>query len=147
MEIKIKTLVESNLESVYSGFNLELFEKLLPVFPKSKVLRFDGCISGDVVTIEMNFLLFKQKWESLITYYHKEEKEMIFVDTGSTLPFFLKSWEHRHILVKSKNGRTLIIDNILFSSGFFLFDWILYPILYFQFSSRQPIYKRFFSAK
>ncbi|MBY0425335.1 MAG: hypothetical protein K2Q22_06840, partial [Cytophagales bacterium] len=132
--------------SVFNRFDLALFEALAPSFPKTKVIRFDGCKSGDVVTIELDFILFKQRWESLITYFHKTEKEVIFVDTGSKLPFFLQKWEHRHIIVKSKDGGSLIVDHIDYTSGFFLFDWLLFPIMNKQFSDRKPVYKKYFGA-
>jgi ligand-binding SRPBCC domain-containing protein len=146
LEIKIKSFVKPDVETVFSRFDLALFKELAPPFPKTNVLRFDGCQSGDVVAIELDFVFFKQKWESLITYFHKTDKEIIFVDTGSVLPFFLKTWEHRHIIVKTKEGGSLIIDHIFFSSGFFLFDWFLYPVLRKQFADRKPIYKRYFGG-
>jgi len=146
LEIRIKTFVAPDIESVFSRFTVDLFNELIPPFPKAKVLRFDGCKSGDVVILELDFLLFKQKWESLITYFNKTEKEVIFIDSGSVLPFFLKKWEHRHLIVRTKEGGSIIIDHIFFTSGFFLFDWFLYPFLYKQFADRKPIYKNYFGV-
>lgn len=146
MEIRIKTHVKPDFETVFSRFDLTLFKQLSPPFPKTNVLRFDGCKSGNIVSLELDFLIFKQKWESLITYFNRTEKEVVFIDTGSILPFFLKKWEHRHLIVSSKQGGSIIIDHIFFTSGFFLFDWVLFPVLYKQFADRKPIYRQYFGA-
>lgn len=143
MNIKIETVVSANLEEVISRFDQDLFSQLNPPFPPVKLIRFDGSEKGDIVMLELNFLLFKQKWISEILEESREEKAWYFVDHGTKLPFFLKYWQHRHLAREEKNG-TRITDDITFKTPFLLFDFLMYPILYLQFLYRKPIYKRYF---
>ncbi|MEO9869841.1 SRPBCC family protein [Ekhidna sp.] len=145
MRIKIKTKVSSTKERVKEGFTRDLFMSLNPPFPPVKLLKFDGCGTGDKVALELNFLLFKQKWISDITEAYEDEKSWYFVDQGSRLPFFLKKWRHHHGVEKAGSG-SIIIDEITFSTGTVLTDALMYPLLYGQFLYRKPIYKRKFSG-
>ena len=143
MRLTITTFVKQDWKQVTKGFTEELFLALNPPFPPVKLLQFDGCHKDDVVTLELNFLLFKQTWQSLITSDEKGSDHFQFVDEGVKLPFFLKNWTHRHRIEKSSNG-SRIIDDINFSTGTWLTDLIFWPLLYGQFAYRTPIYKRFF---
>ena len=69
-----------------------LFNKLAPPFPRAKLLRFDGSTTGDVVEVELQFGLFKQRWQSLIVEHGQDSQSIWFVDEGKQLPFFLKSF-------------------------------------------------------
>ena len=143
MNIIISTKVNQNLLKVWEGFNLELFSKLAPPFPPVKVKEFGGCLTGDKVHLELNFILFKQDWISDIVDQKRTESEIYFIDEGTKLPFFLKYWKHRHRLVKDDEG-TLIIDDISFKTPTILTDYLFYPLMYLQFLYRKPIYKKVF---
>lgn len=144
MRIVIQTKVQANTERVFCGFNEKLFQRLAPPFPPVSVLRFDGCRTGGIIHLNLNFILFRQDWISLITRHGKREREYYFVDEGKTLPFFLCSWRHIH-RVKHWDGGTLIIDQIDFRSWNKLMEIMLYPILYMQFLYRKPVYRRIFN--
>uniref|UniRef100_UPI004047D40D hypothetical protein n=1 Tax=Roseivirga sp. TaxID=1964215 RepID=UPI004047D40D len=126
-----------------AGFNEELFQKLSPPFPKVILKRFDGSLKGDIVSLQLDFFVFKQIWTSEITSSISTSHKFEFVDKGIELPFFLKSWQHRHTILL-ENGRVSIIDDIDFSSSFRFFDYLLYPVMYLQFFLRKPIYKKVF---
>ncbi len=143
MKINIETKVEQNYLAVKEGFDETLFTKLSPPFPPVKLLRFDGSKKGDIVTLELNFLLFKQKWTSEITEDKTTSKEFFFVDKGVELPFFLKKWQHRHRLIKAGEN-TVIRDEITYQGTFGILTVLLYPALYLQFLYRKPIYKKIF---
>lgn len=145
MKINIETQVEQDYLEVKEGFNESLFTKLSPPFPPVKLLRFDGSKKGDFVTLELNFILFKQKWTSEITEDKTTDQEFYFVDKGIELPFFLKKWEHRHRIIKSGNG-SIIRDEISYESKGALMTLILYPALFIQFLYRKPIYKKIFQG-
>jgi ligand-binding SRPBCC domain-containing protein len=145
MKIKIATQVKSEWKKVVSGFTKELFVKLNPPFPPVVVKQFDGCIKGDKVVLELNFLLFKQEWVSDIIESVEDENGFSFIDVGVKLPFFLSRWRHHHIIKKREDGGTTIIDDIDFSTGSLLTDLLFYPILYGQFLYRKPIYRKIFS--
>lgn len=146
MKIKITTKVSENYENVFQGFNEELFKKLAPPFPPFKLVQFDGCRTNDIVKIELNMILFKQNWISLITDSSKDSEEIYFIDEGLELPFFLKYWKHKHRIIKTKNG-SKIIDDIIFTTPYKLLDYLIYPALYLQFLYRKPIYKKEFALK
>ncbi|MCH7413129.1 hypothetical protein MM213_06520 [Belliella sp. R4-6] len=143
MDINIETKVEQDYLKVKEGFDETLFKKLSPPFPPVKLLRFDGSSKGDLVTLELNFIFFKQKWTSEITEDRTDEQEFYFIDEGTVLPFFLKSWRHKHRIIKSGEG-SIIRDEISYSGPFGLMTLLLYPALYLQFLYRKPIYKKLF---
>jgi ligand-binding SRPBCC domain-containing protein len=146
MKITISTPVKQSIEEVWAGFDQKLFSKLAPPFPPVRLLRFDGSEVGNEVHLELNFIVFKQIWTSLIIQNVKTDKEIYFIDEGIKLPFFLTYWQHKHRIVKiiaMKTGvHTRIIDEIEFKSPF---GFLLYPVLYLQFLYRKPIYKRIFA--
>lgn len=141
MRIEIETHVEQSALEVWEGFTKELFEALSPPFPKATLLQYDGNQKGDIVAIELNFLLFKNKWVSLISDNQTTETGYFFIDEGKELPFFLSKWKHKHIINKSGEGAA-IIDQIEFKSPL---GWLMYPFIYLQFLQRKPLYKKIFS--
>ena len=145
MKIKIATQVKSEWKNVVSGFTKDLFVKLNPPFPPVIVKQFDGCIKGDKVVLELNFLFFKQEWVSHIVESVEDENGFSFIDVGVKLPFFLSRWRHHHIIEKRVGGGVAIIDDIEFSTGTLLTDFLFYPVLYGQFLYRKPIYKKIFN--
>src|SRR5690606_38365524 len=108
MRLKFTTRVNQDYRSVMQGFTKELFVKLNPPFPPVRLIRFDGCKKGDIVSLEFSFIFFKQRWESLIVEDHLTEEEFYFIDEGRKLPFFLKHWRHKHKIVKSKRGSKIV---------------------------------------
>jgi ligand-binding SRPBCC domain-containing protein len=146
MKFRISTLVDKYYLDVKKGFNADLLSTLSPPFPPVKLLRFDGSEVGDLVTLELNLILFKQIWISKITEAGTTEDEYFFVDEGVKLPFFLGWWKHRHRIVRIDERRSEIRDEITYSGRFRLLTPFLYPILYLQFLFRRPIYRRVFSA-
>ena len=145
MRVKIATKVNAPLEKVKEGFTEDLFLSLNPPFPPVDLIRFDGCKKGDTVALELNFILFRQHWISVITQDETNDEAWHFIDKGVQLPFFLKRWKHKHEVVVSEHGST-IIDDISFSTGFFLTNLLMYPALYLQFLYRKPIYKNIFKS-
>ena len=143
MKLTIRTAVNAPLPTVWAGFNLALFNKLSPPFPPVKVVRFDGCLKGDVVSLELNFLLFKQRWDSDIIDQQTTSDEIYFIDQGTKLPFFLKVWHHKHRLIKTGTG-TVIADEITYQTPNVLLDYVMYPLMWLQFAYRKPIYRRVF---
>ncbi len=146
MNITIKTLVDQRLPEVIAGFNGDLFLKLNPPFPKVRLIQFDGCKTGDLVSLELNFLLFKQVWTSEITEDFSDSEQFFFVDQGIKLPFFFKTWQHKHIL-QVRDDKTVITDDITYQTPSLLTDWLMYPLLYLQFLYRKPVYRKVFGLR
>lgn len=147
MNFKITTTVSTPFRQVFRLFTKELFIKLSPPFPRLKLLRFDGSNTQDHVAVELDFLLFKQEWESVIVEKKESKEEIYFVDEGIKLPFFLKKWKHKHRIIQKDNKQAEIIDEIEFETPFKPLDILLYPILYFQFAYRKPIYQKVFGKE
>lgn len=143
--IRIETAVQQSVEQVVAGFDQQLFLKLNPPFPPVRVLRFDGVAVGDEVHLELNFLLFRQKWISVITASSGTDDHFEFVDEGKELPFFLSRWEHRH-RIERRSNETVIIDDIEFSSPVGILDWALWPPMWLQFMWRKPVYRKTFES-
>lgn len=144
LKINIQTAVSASPAQVWEGFTESLFLKLSPPFPPVRLLRYDGNTPPDEVHIELNFLVFRQVWVSVITDQQQSPAEYFFVDEGKKLPFFLSRWRHKHRIVAQPKG-SLIIDEIEFSTPTLLTNFIFYPILYAQFLYRKPIYRNIFS--
>ncbi|RAJ99936.1 ligand-binding SRPBCC domain-containing protein [Larkinella arboricola] len=143
MQVIIQTRVEQPMHRVWDGFTLHLFNQLSPPFPPVNVVRFDGCLKGDTVHLQLNFLLFKQDWISAITEQQETDQEIYFIDRGTKLPFFLAYWQHKHRLIR-EGTHTRIADEVTFRTPTRLTDFLMYPIMYGLFAYRKPIYKRYF---
>ncbi len=144
MNFSIKTSVKAHYLDVAKGFTLELFKALAPAFPRVKVLRFDGCEKGHQVWIELNLFLFKQRWDTHIVENGQNEQEWYFIDEGTVMPFPLKTWKHIHQVLNQADGTSQIVDNIYYSTGSKILDYLMFPLFYQQFSARGPIYKKIF---
>ncbi|AXE19810.1 hypothetical protein DR864_19715 [Runella rosea] len=144
MKLILRTPVQQSYLQVWKGFDETLFRRLSPPFPPVRVVRFDGCLKGNTVELELNFFLFKQLWTSKITEQQGNAEEVFFIDEGVKLPFFLSYWRHRHRIIKD-GEHTIIADEIEFRTPSVLTDYLFYPLLYGQFLYRKPIYRKVFS--
>ncbi|MFT6970180.1 MAG: ligand-binding SRPBCC domain-containing protein [Roseivirga sp.] len=143
MKISVSTKVSQSMLEVAKGFDEKLFTALSPPFPKVQLKRFDGSTKGDIISLELDFIFFKQLWTSEIIDNSVSENRFEFIDSGIELPFFLKYWRHQHVILEQAEGST-IVDNIEFKTPFIIFDYLMYPLMYLQFVYRRPIYKKLF---
>jgi ligand-binding SRPBCC domain-containing protein len=139
MRIVLKSKVDCTLKKVNDNFDEELFKYLLP--PGAKLIEYGGSETGDIVHLK---LPLAGTWKSKITDHGRNSGSIYFIDEGVTLPFPLKRWKHKHILNQNEN-KTIIEDNIAFSTGFLLSDALVYPFLYLAFSPRVKQYKKYFA--
>lgn len=143
MRVHITTQVSADLATVKAGFDQELFLKLNPPFPSVKLLRFDGCKTGDWVELLLDFKFSKQKWVSEITFDNENDQVFEFVDEGREMPFPFSYWRHHHHMKTSGSG-CLITDSIEYQAKNKFLTFLVYPILKLQFLYRKPIYRRVF---
>jgi len=94
--------------------------------------------------MELDFLLWKDTWTSIITHDSTTENGFDFIDEGKKLPFPFKKWKHHHIVTQNEDNGSDIIDDISYHSAFILLDLLLYPLMFAQFLYRRPVYKRVF---
>ncbi len=146
MRFQVKTKVEQDFKSVHKQFNLLLFMKLKSPLMSFIVKRFDGCNLGDIIELDAKILFIKQYWLAEIIEAKETDEEIYFVDTGVKTPFPIKHWTHKHRIIKQSKS-SVIIDDITFKTSNFIFDMILFPVVYVQFYWRKHIYKNYFKVK
>ena len=145
MHLILRTAVAQPPAQVMAGFTRALFEALAPPFPRLRVLRFDGCRTGDHVDIELNTLVKRLRWTSLIVDDGQlPDGTQFFVDEGQELPPPLRYWRHRHLIEPGPGGTSVVVDNLEYRTASPLLDALLYPAMWAQFAWRQPIYRRWF---
>jgi ligand-binding SRPBCC domain-containing protein len=138
-------IAEASVDAVFAGFDLALFTFLSPALPKMRVQRFDGCKTGDIVSVSL-FVpgLPEQKWISEIIHHESVPGRFHeFIDEGKTLPFFLKKWKHVHRIEQAEND-VLIVDDIHFKTSWYFPSLLAYTMLYPSFSARKKKYAAFF---
>lgn len=145
IHVRIATEVAASLPAVHAAFTRTLLERLNPPFPPAKLLRYDGEQPGNEVWIELNFILFKQVWKSVITEQQQTTIAVYFIDKGVQLPFFLRSWQHKHLLEALPGGGTRIVDELRFTTPFWLPGILAQPLFAGLMLYRKPIYKRVFA--
>ena len=145
MRVLLRTAVARPPAEVMAGFTRALFVALAPPFPRLRLLRFDGCRTGDRVEIELDTLVKRLPWTSLIVDNGQlEDGTLFFVDEGQTLPPPLRYWRHRHLIQPGPNGGSIIVDNLEYRTASPVLDALLYPAMWAQFAWRKPIYRRWF---
>lgn len=143
MQFRIKSDVKAEFRFVASHFGKPLFTHLLPKFPPIKLLRFEGCAKGDLVSLTMKLFGYTMEWDSEIIQTASYDRENNFIDQGIKLPFFLIYWEHKHRIIGNLNN-TVIIDEIYYKSPNLLLEILMYPLLYLSFFARKKGYRTFF---
>lgn len=145
MHVTLRTAVSQPPAVVMAGFTRELFVALAPPFPRLRLLRFDGCHAGDRVEIELDTLVKRLSWTSLIVDDGVQpDGTHFFVDEGQVLPPPLRFWRHRHLIEPGPNGGSVIVDALEYRTASRLLDVVLYPAMWAQFAWRRPIYRRWF---
>ena len=145
MHVILRTAVAQPPAQVLAGFTRELFIALAPPFPKLRLLRFDGCRTGDQVEIELDTLVKRLLWTSLIVDDGQlADGTLFFVDEGQTLPPPLRYWRHRHLIQPGPQGGSIIVDDLEYRTATPALDALLYPAIWAQFAWRKPIYRRWF---
>jgi len=146
MNIRLQTKVDGNYKDIIKQFDLALFEALKPKNAKMEIVEFSGSRKGDIV--HLRFLgPIKAEWISKITEDYQDHKEAYFIDQGTTLPFPLTYWKHKHVVKKITDDTSYIIDDMTFKGPFFLITWLLYPALYIAFYPRKKIYRSYFKKQ
>lgn len=140
---QITCRVSASLPYVWSKFDQSLLAKLAPPFPIARIIQFDGCQVNDKVCIELDFLLYKTRWNSEITAYQVDATSYVFVDEGTRVPFGIKTWRHVHRIESISEQESAVIDKIQFQTNYKLLDWLLFPLIWGMIAYRLPLYKKY----
>ena len=134
-------------QEVFSKFDKHLFLKLKPPFVDINLLNFGGTKKGEIIALEIKPLFSKtQLWESLICDLQTSEAESFFVDVGKTLPWPLKTWEHKHIIKQINHLECEIIDDIRYTCQNFVLELLYQFPMWLMFYARRRIYKKIFGS-
>ncbi|MFW5658896.1 MAG: hypothetical protein ACOCZ8_02825 [Bacteroidota bacterium] len=144
MHIQVKTRVPGHYQTVFEHFNQELFEFVMPGFPKAELERYDGPTPGDRFELTLFTPFGKQYWHGLITERLMTEHYAYFIDVGEKLPFFLKDWHHTHWVIPDGETHSYIIDDFKFKAPFALLTPFVGLALWLQFRGRRPGYRKYF---
>ena len=144
MRVTIRTKVNGNYLEVMSRFDRQLFEYLLPKSGGIELLEFTGSETGGRVHLQFTKPL-KGTWISDIIDHGVNDSEAWFLDKGTTLPFGLKFWEHRHAVERDTDDSCVIVDDIEYRFGNGLLTTLLYPFVYLGFLPRRKQYKEYFN--
>jgi len=145
MKILLKTQVEQDYRMVYERFDRDLFLALKPPLLPLELKRFDGSKTGDEVHIQLGRGFLAQDWNAKIVEDKLTDDEAYFIDEGIKLPFFLKTWQHKHRIIRTETG-AIIIDDIEYKTPTLLTDYLMYPIMWLQFAARKPVYRKYFRS-
>lgn len=141
--IVLRTPIQAPFEEVADRFDENLFEALAPKFPKMWLDRHDPIAEGAEVHLRLGPM--QQRWVSRLYHVKRSANEFSFEDEGKVLPFPLRSWHHLHRVVAREKGQTAeIIDDMRFSTGWLVMDWLAKPVLTLLFSQRKPKYVAYF---
>ena len=145
MKLLLHTTVSQPPARVMAGFTRELFMALAPPFPRMHLRRYDGSRRGDLIEIELNTLVKKLRWTSVITDDGVlPDGTHYFVDEGQILPPPLRFWRHRHLLQPAPGGGTIITEDLEYRTRFYWLDVLLRPAMWAMLVWRKPIYRRRF---
>jgi ligand-binding SRPBCC domain-containing protein len=133
--------VASNPDSVWSGFDEALFKSLAPPFMPMRLKRFDGCLKGHRVELQIWMGRWLDWHALIIEQRHEADGSYVFVDKGVKLPWFLTDWQHQHEIRPHGSG-SLVVDDITFTQPWYLL--LMAPALMFPFWFRRSAYRRRF---
>ena len=144
MKYLIEIPVDSSLEIIKQSFNRELFTALKPPFVSLRILRYDGNSEGNEIHLQIKSMFLVQNWVSVISREWKNDHEWGFEDVGKVLPFFLKSWKHKHIVRKSEKG-SVIVEDVWYEPKQKWMSVFVRFFVYLQFKPRPRVYRRWFN--
>lgn len=143
MRLKIETKVQGNQKEVFEKFTKELLLFVSMPYPRFKLIHFNGSSVGSVVEAELDMIIKKVKWVSVVTEHEVQSEKSWFVDEGTVMPFGMIYWRHKH-LVEQRNDGAYIIDDLTFHGNNFFKSLMLYFMFIPAFYYRKPRYKMYF---
>lgn len=143
MIFRMEIPVQAAPNTVREGFTRSLFEALRPPGIKLRIDRYDGNNPGDSIHLTAGVLFVRFRWESLITAQWEKDGEWGFEDQGVKLPFFLKSWTHRH-LVQSMPKGSVIIEDVQYEPRRKWMRFFARILVNLQFHPRPKVYRKYF---
>lgn len=125
---------------VFKFFNKDLFLELNPPFINIELHQFDGVAKGDILSLTTSILGYYQTWKNEIIDEYHDDDEVYFIDEAQEMPFPFTSWKHIHKIKRVDNQYSYVIDDIYYQCDNFIFEVIVYPVVWLTMLYRKPIY-------
>jgi len=142
-QFRIQTPISASMREVWAKFDKSLLLKISPPFPKVDIRRFDGCLQGDEVELEINIFSLKILWTSHITESKETPEEIYFIDEGRIVPFGIQSWKHVHSIISTGKDSCIVEDFVTYRTKFTILDYLLFPMLWGMMLYRKPFYQKY----
>jgi len=142
---KINTKVHGQAKEIFDRFDRELLIKTTPPLVNLEVNRFDGTKIGDEAHVVCSIFGTYQYWINRVVDNQQKEGEVYFVDKAIEMPEPFTYWKHTHKITQVKDHTCLITDEIVYSTHNKILNLMIFPIIYFIFYYRRPIYMDTFS--
>lgn len=142
-QFRIQTPIAASMEHVWAQFDKSLLLKISPPFPKVNIRRFDGCLKGDEVELEINLFGLQILWTSHITESAETPEKIYFIDEGRIVPFGIHTWKHVHSIIATGKDTCLVEDFVTYQTKFTILDYLLFPMLWGMMVYRKPFYQKY----
>ena len=136
------TIKNINFKKVSTAFHSIKLVKFLINFQPVKIIEWSG-IEDDKIAYFKLWLFGWKNFKVKHQEYKLNNNELSFIDKGIVLPLGIKSWKHKHIIIKDGKN-TIIKDLVHFSHSNRYLGYLLFPILMFPIIIRIFLYKIYF---
>ncbi len=142
-QFKIQTPISASMQEVWAKFDKALLLKISPPFPKVNIRRFDGCLQGDEVELEIHVFGLKILWTSHITESSETADKIYFIDEGRIVPFGIHTWKHVHSIISTGKDTCIVEDFVTYQTKFTILDYLLFLMLWGMMLYRKPFYQKY----
>ena len=142
MKYTQNVILNNDFSIVKNSFQDIKFLQYLIRWQPVKLISWDGIKNNDKAHLKIWFLGWK---DFKVIHKFNEESDIIlsFTDIGNHLPLGLSHWEHHHI-IKKKNTKVVVTDDLKFEHQYYLIGLLLYVPLIFPIFIRKFFYKIYF---
>jgi ligand-binding SRPBCC domain-containing protein len=147
MKFQMSTPVRGHVpKEIINVFDFDLLRALSPPMMKPELISYGGYAPGTKIHFRLNTPFGTKDWKGMISEYSENETEIYFTDEGVELPFGIKTWKHKHRLIRRHYG-TEIRDEVEFSFYGVLSRLFFTPGIWLQFLYRKPLYRKIISRR
>lgn len=133
-------------QQIIEVFDFDLLRELSPPLMKPHALIYEGNRPGSRIHFRLATPSGVKNWIGKIDGYGESENEIWFSDEGIEIPFGIKTWKHKHRLMKTDYG-TIIRDEVEVE---FIRPWTALfklPGIWLQFIYRKTLYEKIITRR
>ncbi len=133
-------------EEIMGIFDFSFLSELSPPMMKPEAVVYEGNRPGAKIHFRLKTPFGKKDWKGEINGYGETPDEIWFSDEGKEIPFGIKTWHHKHRLIKTEYG-TKIRDEVEVTFKNALLTPLLAPGIWLQFLYRKPLYSKIIAKR